>query len=165
LSAQAILEEAIERGVSVRLSGNSLSLKAVTKPPPDFLDKLRTHKAEIVAQLRNEASVEPDAIGFEKRRAMTTVDLESPCVSSEPVSPQQLTQPSACFSDLYATEADYAETLIRYAKQDRLGLTLRNGWLVIGVGSKSDTDLLAELRVHEGAVIKSLAQKGNCNRQ
>jgi hypothetical protein len=60
------------------------------------------------------------------------------------------------FSELYATEADYARALIRYAQQDGLSLTVKDGGLVIAVTSKNDADLLSELRAHEGAIIQAI---------
>jgi hypothetical protein len=65
---------------------------------------------------------------------------------------------SARVSDLWETETDYARALIRYARQDDLGLTIKNGRLVISIGSKSDADLLGELRKHEAAVIACLRE-------
>jgi hypothetical protein len=62
------------------------------------------------------------------------------------------------FSDLYATEADYARALIRYARQDGLTLEIRDHRLVISIGSKSDGDLLGELRAHETAVMDVLRE-------
>jgi hypothetical protein len=64
---------------------------------------------------------------------------------------------SARFSDLWETETDYARALIRYARQDSPGLTIKDGRLVIAIGSKSDADLLGELRAHESLVIEALA--------
>lgn len=63
---------------------------------------------------------------------------------------------STHFSDLWETEADYARALIRYAEQDGLGLTVKDGRLVISIGSKSDPDLLGELRNNRAAVIAQL---------
>jgi len=65
-------------------------------------------------------------------------------------------KPLTHFSDLYETEADYARALIRYARQDGLGLTVKDGRLVIAIGSESEADLLGELRAHEGAVTACL---------
>jgi hypothetical protein len=53
MSALAIINEALECGVRVRLSGDSLALKA-TEPWASLLAKLKKHKAEIVALLRQE---------------------------------------------------------------------------------------------------------------
>ena len=64
----------------------------------------------------------------------------------------------ARFSCLYESELDYAEALVRYGGQDGLELTVRNGRLMIGVGSKSGADLLGELRAHEAAVIACLLE-------
>jgi hypothetical protein len=55
LTALAIIKEAAALGVRVNLNGDSLALKAATKPPADLLAKLKQHKAEIVALLRQEA--------------------------------------------------------------------------------------------------------------
>lgn len=51
---------------------------------------------------------------------------------------------------------DYALAPIRYTGQD--SLSCNNGRPVIGFGRKSDAVLLAELRIHEGAVIASLRE-------
>ena len=67
-------------------------------------------------------------------------------------------KPSARFSALYETVADYARALIRYAWKDGLGLTIKDGRLVISIGSKSDGDLLGELRAHETAVMDILRE-------
>jgi hypothetical protein len=69
---------------------------------------------------------------------------------------------AARFSDLYENEADYARALIRYARHDGLGLTIKDARLVISIGSKSDTDLLGKLRAHEYAVIEALGAKEFC---
>jgi hypothetical protein len=61
------------------------------------------------------------------------------------------------FSDLYETEQDYARALLRYAEQDGLSLTAKDGRLVIAVSSKSDADLLSEIRAYESAVIEAIA--------
>jgi hypothetical protein len=66
----------------------------------------------------------------------------------------------ARFSDLYETEADYARALVRYACQDGLGLSVQAGRLIISIGSKSDADLLGELRARESAVIACLRKGG-----
>ena len=47
--------------------------------------------------------------------------------------------------------------MLRYAEQDGLSLTAKDGRLVIAVSSKSDADLLSEIRAYESAVIKALA--------
>jgi hypothetical protein len=63
---------------------------------------------------------------------------------------------SAPFSGLYATEADYARRLLAYARQDGLSLTVKDGRLIIAIGSKSDVNLVGDLRAHESAVIEAL---------
>jgi hypothetical protein len=67
-------------------------------------------------------------------------------------------KPPARFSCLYESELDYAKVLVRYAQQDGLELTVRNGRLMIGVGSKSGANLLGELRLHESIVIACLRE-------
>jgi hypothetical protein len=73
LSAQAIIKQAADCGVSVSLNGDSLALKAATKPSASLLAKLKQHKAEIVAALRLEGGIappEPDEAEIEERKGM-----------------------------------------------------------------------------------------------
>jgi hypothetical protein len=73
LSAQAIIKQAADFGVSVSLNGDSLALKAATKPSASLLAKLKQHKAEIVAALRLEGGIappEPDEAEIEERKGM-----------------------------------------------------------------------------------------------
>jgi hypothetical protein len=82
MSALATLKEAAKCGVRVSLNGDSLALKAGTKPPPDLLAKLRTHKAEVVALLRKEACAarptEPDLVELEERMGMAMDSVPEP---------------------------------------------------------------------------------------
>ncbi len=55
MSALGVLKDAAECGLRVSLSGDSLALKATTKPSADLLAKLQKHKRGIVALLRQEA--------------------------------------------------------------------------------------------------------------
>jgi hypothetical protein len=59
LSALAVIKEAAKCGVRVSLSGDSLALKAATKPSADLLAKLQKHKRWIVALLQQEARARP----------------------------------------------------------------------------------------------------------
>lgn len=59
MSAATLIREAANAGVSIRLDGDKLALKAQVKPPGDLLDKIKASKPEIVALLRQAAS--PDA--------------------------------------------------------------------------------------------------------
>ena len=54
MSALTILKEAAECGVCVSLNSDSLALKADTKPSVALLAKLRAHKSEVIAWLRQE---------------------------------------------------------------------------------------------------------------
>jgi hypothetical protein len=54
MTAAGVLKEAADCGVLVNLNGDSLALKATTKPPASLLAKLKEHKVEIVALLRQE---------------------------------------------------------------------------------------------------------------
>jgi hypothetical protein len=85
LSAQAIIKRAADCGVSVSLNGDSLALKAATKPSASLLAKLKQHKAEIVAALRLESAArntlvppEPDVVEIEERAAMAAGGVPEP---------------------------------------------------------------------------------------
>jgi hypothetical protein len=85
LSALAIIKEAADCGVRVSLNGASLALKAVTKPSDELLAKLREHKAEIVALLRQEAGIarpEPDETALEERKTMSIGSVPEPYLDS-----------------------------------------------------------------------------------
>ncbi|GEM_PF-3121699 len=84
----------------------------------------------------------PERSGGEKASEQPKVAAQSPAATR--------------FSDLYETDADYARALIRYAKQDGLGLHISSGRLIITAGQRNDTDLLGELRAHESAVLECL---------
>jgi hypothetical protein len=58
MTAAAVLREATSCGVAVSLNGDSLALKATSKPSPALLEKLREHKAEILTLLRMEIAAE-----------------------------------------------------------------------------------------------------------
>jgi hypothetical protein len=81
LSALAITKEAADCGVRVNLNGDSLALKATTKPSASVLTKLQLHKAEIVALLRQDAGVarpEPDDADLEERKGMAMGSVPEP---------------------------------------------------------------------------------------
>jgi hypothetical protein len=85
LSALAIIKEAADCGVSVSLNGDSLALKAATKPSASLLAKLKQHKAEIVAALRLESAArntlvppEPDEVEIKERAAMAVGGVPGP---------------------------------------------------------------------------------------
>ena len=81
MNAQAIIKEAADCGVRVNLNGDSLAVKAATKPSAALLAKLQQHKAEIVAALRLEAGVarpEPDPVEFEERKGMAMDSVPEP---------------------------------------------------------------------------------------
>jgi hypothetical protein len=61
LSALAFIKQAADCGVRASPNGDSLALKAATKPSASFLAKLKQHKAEIVALLRQHAAALPQA--------------------------------------------------------------------------------------------------------
>jgi len=48
MSALATIKEAAECGVRISLNGDSVALKATTKPSTDLLASLKQHNAEIV---------------------------------------------------------------------------------------------------------------------
>jgi len=67
MSAQAILKEAVGLGVDLRLNGDGVQFKG--KPSPDLLAKLRAHKAEVIALLR-EATRPPSSDMAAKKAAI-----------------------------------------------------------------------------------------------
>lgn len=66
LSARAVLKEAADCGVRVSVDGGRLSLKAAQKPPQVLLDRLQTHKAEILALLRHDSRSDPGEAALER---------------------------------------------------------------------------------------------------
>ncbi len=81
MSAQAVLKEAADSGVRVNLNGDRLALKAAASPPASLLAKLKQHKAEIVAALRQEAGgsqPEPNDVELEERKAMVMDSVPEP---------------------------------------------------------------------------------------
>src|SRR5208337_4993733 len=81
MSALAIIKEAADCGVRVHLKGEGLALRAATKPSASLLAKLKQHKAEIVALLRQEADVawpKPDEAKLEKRKGMAMACVPEP---------------------------------------------------------------------------------------
>ena len=81
MSAQAIIKQAADCGVSVSLNGDSLALTAATKPSASLLAKLKQHKAEIVAALRPEGGIAPpehDEAEIEERKGMAMASVPEP---------------------------------------------------------------------------------------
>ena len=77
MSAALALKAARLAGVEVQLSGNNLSLRAPSKPPPAVLDALRRQKAEVVVLLRpgrDGWSAEDWQLYFEERAAVAEFD-------------------------------------------------------------------------------------------
>lgn len=64
MSAAAVLKDAASAGVALSLNGDNIAFKATTRPHADLIARLREHKAEIVALLRQETSVEPPPISM-----------------------------------------------------------------------------------------------------
>ena len=54
--AMVILKEMSDRGIEVQRDGDRLRFRPASAMPPDLADRLRTHKAEILAALRYETS-------------------------------------------------------------------------------------------------------------
>jgi hypothetical protein len=104
------------------------------------------HVLEIQSTVRKE-STQPEAAEGQGRTRKNALPREVSKVSEVPTR----------FSDLYDTEQDYARALIRYAGQDGLSLTVKDERLIIAISSKSDPDLLGELRTYEHAVIEALS--------
>lgn len=58
----AVLKDLADNGVRLALKGDNLALKAAVRPPSALIERLREHKAEIVALLRQEAGSEPPSL-------------------------------------------------------------------------------------------------------
>jgi TubC N-terminal docking domain len=71
LNAQALVDEARAAGIKFAMANGQIRLAAPTPPPPELLARLRQHKAEIAALLR-EDSPEPDPAELEERRGMAS---------------------------------------------------------------------------------------------
>ena len=70
MSALVALQSAAHWGVSLKLNDDKISFKARVRPPPELLDALREHKAEIIALLRQVACADPDEAEIVERKAM-----------------------------------------------------------------------------------------------
>jgi hypothetical protein len=72
----------MERGKSLSLSGGNVTLKSAAKPPDDLLARIKAHKDNIVAILKQEAAVsappEPDDAGIEERAAIAAGGVPGP---------------------------------------------------------------------------------------
>jgi hypothetical protein len=82
MNARTIISEAMERGISLSLSGGNVTLKSAAKPPDDLLARIKAHKDNIVAILKQEAAVsappEPDDAGIEERAAIAAGGVPGP---------------------------------------------------------------------------------------
>jgi hypothetical protein len=58
----AVLKDLADNGVTLALKGDNLALKAAVRPPSELIERLREHKAEIVALLRQEAGSEQPSL-------------------------------------------------------------------------------------------------------
>jgi TubC N-terminal docking domain len=72
LSGLAMLKEAAACGVRLTLNGDNLALKASAKPAAALLAKLKAHKAEIVALLR-QASCAVHPAGYSDAEWLATI--------------------------------------------------------------------------------------------
>lgn len=61
-AARELLDEAQRHGVAIRAEDGQLKLKAPTEPPADLIERLRLHKADIIAELDNTSFDERAAI-------------------------------------------------------------------------------------------------------
>jgi hypothetical protein len=77
MSPSAILKDATGRGVSVTSTGDKLVLRSREKPPDDLLNRLRQHKAEIIALLRQDCP-EPELADIEERKGMAMGSVPEP---------------------------------------------------------------------------------------
>jgi hypothetical protein len=149
MTAAQLIEAAKCAGLRLSIEGPKLVVESDGPLPETLLFQLKCHKPEVMAAL-TQVRTSPAA------EALPPDTVASVASVVRDVPPTNEAAPCR-FSDLWDTEADHARALIRYARQDGLGLTVKDGRLVISIGGKSDSDLLAELRAHEAVVIKELA--------
>ena len=81
MNARTIISEAMERGISLSLSGGNLALKSAAKPPDDLLARIKAHKNNIVAILEQEPAAvsppEPEA-EIEERKGIASDSVPEP---------------------------------------------------------------------------------------
>jgi hypothetical protein len=82
LDARTIISEAMERGISLSLNGDNVTLKSAATPPDDLLARIKAHKDNIVAILEQEPAAvsppEPDDAGIEERIGMAAHSVPEP---------------------------------------------------------------------------------------
>jgi len=82
LNAWTIISEVIERGIILSLNGGNLALKGAAKPPDDLLARIKAHKNNIVAILKQEAAVvsppNPDKAEIEERKGLASDSVPEP---------------------------------------------------------------------------------------
>jgi hypothetical protein len=75
-------QESNSQRLGIRLSGGNLALKSAARPPDDLLARIKAHKKNIIAILKQEAAVtappEPDDAGIEERIGMAADSVPEP---------------------------------------------------------------------------------------
>ena len=86
MNARTIISEAMERGISLSLSGGNVTLKSAAKPPDDLLARINAHKDNIVAILKQEAAVvsppNPDKAEIEERKGVAMCSVPDRCLGA-----------------------------------------------------------------------------------
>jgi hypothetical protein len=75
MSASAALKEAADHGIKLWLDGERLKFAAKSNTPKYLLEKLRIHKADIVAVLQQEAPPKPNPVALEERKVAEVAEV------------------------------------------------------------------------------------------
>ncbi len=70
----ALLRDCARAGISFKLEGQSLRLKADSPPSPEIVAAIKTHKAELIALLITPPAPPPSVASFEERAACLEFD-------------------------------------------------------------------------------------------
>lgn len=73
-AARDLLLEASAAGIKLEPAGDKLKVRAPTPPPPALLDKLKTHKADILRLLLGDGSVDVDLPARARQRVREACD-------------------------------------------------------------------------------------------
>lgn len=81
--AQKLLVETSEIGITLVPAGAKLKLRSPSPPPPELVEQLRKHKAEILRLLRGAGAADGDLAGRARQRILAT--CKSMGLNPEPI--------------------------------------------------------------------------------
>ena len=106
MSAAAVLADLKHAGATVTVEGDNLRVTAPVAVPVEVLDRLRAHKAEVVALLsRRKPEPAADAMSREWAEGFARLQTMSPPANVPPRRWEQFIGDSARFADLWAATA------------------------------------------------------------